>query len=119
MLLVAIRFHGSTTRLHGQRRTRRRVAELCRICPLPAAGSNAIRTRPSAATRGRVPRGSSRSPEATRACPSPAPCASRRCRSCRRRTARRRVVEVIERPSAEHHVPLGSTFAQTRKKTSS
>ena len=33
MVLVAIRFH-------GQRRTREGVAELCRICPFPAAGSS-------------------------------------------------------------------------------
>ena len=65
------------------------------------------------------PRRSSRSPPATRARPPPGPCASRRCRACRRRTA---IVGAWSSwssgPSESRTSRFGSTLAQTRKKTS-
>ena len=67
-----------------------------------------------------APRRSSRSPAATAACPPRGPCASRRSRACRRRTAasaRGRGGRAGPRLSSTSR--FGSTLAPTRKKTSS
>ena len=60
-------------------RATRRAVPRCGVVRVPYSSQ---RRRPA-----RAPRRSSRSRAATRACPRPGPCASRRSRACRRRTA--------------------------------